>query len=279
MNGQRVPVLTYHSHRIAGDGYESNDHEALRSDLRAIHRQGLRIVPATWVVEWLLGQRPDAAMARAVAITFDDGADFDFHDLEHPGWGPQRSFFNLLLDFRDEVGAAAQPDLHATAFVIGSPVVRAELDLACMIGKGWMSDDWWADAHGSGLLAVQSHSWDHNHPMASRVCQREQRKGSFAAIDTEAECDAEIVQAGAFIAGKIRPGWPQLFAYPGGASSDYLREVYFPSAPDRHGTLAAFRGDGGYVTRDASRWDVPRFVFGSDWSDAAQLEEILRGAA
>ena len=35
MRALRVPVLTYHSYRISGDTYESNDHEALRADLRA----------------------------------------------------------------------------------------------------------------------------------------------------------------------------------------------------------------------------------------------------
>ena len=279
MDARRVPILTYHSHRISGEAYETNDHEALRSDLRTLHQRGFRVVPLLWVVEWLLGRRSDASMARAVAITFDDGADFDFYDLEHPSWGPQRSFFNLLLDFRNEIGAAAQPDLQATAFVIASPVVRAELDAGCMIGKGWMSDGWWAQADHSGLMVVQNHSWDHNHPVASRVCQRDQRKGSFVWIETEAECDAEVVQAAQFIADKVRPSWPGLFAYPGGASSDFLREVYFPSQIERHCTLAAFRGDGGYVERDSPRWNVPRFVFGADWSDAQQFEGILRGAA
>lgn len=275
---RRVPILTYHSHRISGQTYETNDHEALRSDLRTLHRHGFRIVPLSWVVEWLLGQRSEAEMARTVAITFDDGADFDFYDLDHPTWGPQRSFFNLLLDFRAEVGAAAQQDLHATTFVIASPTVRTELDARCMVGRGWMSDGWWAEAEGSGLMAVQNHSWDHNHPMASRVCQREQRSGSFVWIDTEPECDAEIVQAGEYIASKIHPSWPGLFAYPGGAASDFLRQVYFPGATERHRTVAAFRGDGGYVVRDSPRWNVPRMVFGADWSAAAQFEEILRGA-
>lgn len=275
----RVPILTYHSYRVAGDTYETNDHEALRADLRTLHRHGLRVVPLRRVVEWLLGRCSDAAMARTIAITFDDGADFDFHDLDHPTWGRQRSFLNLLLDFRAEVGADAQPDLEATTFVIASPVVRAELDAACMIGRGWMSDGWWAEADGSGLLSVQNHSWDHNHPNASRVCQREQRRGSFRFIETEPECDAEIAQAAQFIAEKIRPAWPDLFAYPGGDSSEFLRDVYFPSAGARHRTLAAFRGDGGYVVRDSPRWNLPRFVFGAHWSDAAQFEGILRGAA
>jgi hypothetical protein len=259
MSERRVPILTYHSHRISGDTYATNDHEALRMDLRTLHRAGFRVVPLWWVVEWLLGERPDEAMARTVAITFDDGADFDFHDLPHPTCGPQRSFLNLLRDFRAEVGDA-QPGLHATAFVIASPVVRAELDARCMVGRGWMSDGWWTEAARSGLIAIENHSWDHNHPMASRVCQREQRAGSFAWIATEDECDAEIAQAAAFIA--TRTG--------GGRRSSRIGE--------RHGTIAAFGGGGGCVVRDASRWNVPRLVCGGDWSSAEQLAEVLHGA-
>jgi hypothetical protein len=273
----RVPVLTYHSHRISGETYESNDHEALRADLRTLHRHGFRVVPLTWVVEWLLGRRPDADLWRTVALSFDDGADFDFQDLDHPTCGRQRSFFNVLLDFRAEVGAA-QPTLHATSFVIASPTVRRELDARCMVGRGWMSDAWWADAERSGVLAIHNHSWDHNHPMASRVCQRAQRAGSFTLIDTEPECDAEVVRAAEFIAEKISPSWPALFAYPGGESSAYLREVYFPGETGRHRTLAAFGGGSRYVERGSPRWNVPRLVCGGDWTSAAQFEEILRGA-
>lgn len=147
-----------------------------------------------------------------------------------------------------------------------------------MVGKGWMSDGWWGPAQRSGVLAVQNHSWDHNHPAASRVCQREQRKGSFVWIDSEPECDAEVAQAAAFIAKKTGD-WPTLFAYPNGASSEYIREVYFPTLTERHGAYAAFAGDGGYVHRESPRWNVPRFVFGAHWADPAELEGILRAAS
>lgn len=274
MSALRVPVLTYHSYRIDGHGYAENDHEALRADLRAIARAGMRIVPLTWVAEWVLGRRAAESLERAVAITFDDGADFDFHDLEHPTCGPQRSFLNLLRDWQEESGAA----VHATSFVIASPLVRTELDARCLIGRGWMSDDWWGEAERSGLLAIQSHSWDHNHPMASHVCQRDQRRGSFAWIETHEECVAEVEQAARYIAELIDPGWPELFAYPEGVSSAYLRDVYLPGEVARHRTIAAFGAGGGHVVQDSPRWDLPRFVCGAHWTDPAGLERILREA-
>lgn len=271
----RVPVLTYHSHQISGADYAASDLEALRIDLRTIRRTGCRIVPAAWVAEWLIGTRRESDLRRAVAITCDDGSDFDFHDLEHPTYGPQRALINVLRDFREEAGPRLA--VHATAFVIASPKVRAELDKENLAGRGWMSDDWWSVAHRSGLVSVQNHSWDHNHPVASRTCQREQRKGSFAWIETEAECDAEIADAARYIASRAGE-WPTLFAYPGAEWSTYLRDHYLPHQFERHGTLAAFDANGGYVERGSSRWQIPRFVCGAHWSDAAGLERILREA-
>jgi hypothetical protein len=127
VTGKKISILTYHSHRVLGNTYETNDHLALYQDLRTIHTLGFQIVPLRWIVEWVLGQRDDATLYRAVAITFDDGADFDYYDLDHPHSGPQRSFYNILCDFHKEYGSSVQPHLQATAFVIASPVVRAEL--------------------------------------------------------------------------------------------------------------------------------------------------------
>ena len=51
----RVPILAYHAINIAGNDYADNDHVAFAADLRLIDDLGLRIVPAHWVVDQLLG--------------------------------------------------------------------------------------------------------------------------------------------------------------------------------------------------------------------------------
>ena len=140
-----------------------------------------------------------------------------------------------------------------------------------------MSDGWWREATASGLVSIENHSWDHNHPAASWTCQRDQRKGPFDTIETEEEGAAEVEGAARYI-GEQTGRWPVLFAYPGGTASAYLREQYFPERGERHRTLAAFAADGGFVTRASSRWFVPRFVCGAHWRDPAELERILRGA-
>jgi len=113
----RVPVLTWHSMNVAGPGYAANEHAAFREDLETLHRLGLRVVPATDIaralVEGTLGQ-----LQGCVGLTFDDGSDFDFHDLPHPRWGPQRGMSRILADFRARHGREAQPRLHATSFAI-----------------------------------------------------------------------------------------------------------------------------------------------------------------
>ncbi len=102
------PVLLYHSQNVAGKDYASNDHVALRHDLRLIQQLGLRIVPLSWLVDWLLGER-DLDPAACVCISFDDGVDADVRDLDFPGNGLQRSFLNIMRDFRDEFGSGVQP--------------------------------------------------------------------------------------------------------------------------------------------------------------------------
>jgi ribosomal protein S18 acetylase RimI-like enzyme len=280
----KIPILSYHSHAIAGNSYETNDHIALYEDLRTIHALGFQVVPLQWIVDWVLGQRDDWALHRSVAISFDDGANADYYDFEHPEYGSQRSFFNILRDFLDERGESVQPHLQATSFVIGSPQVREELDIRCLreVGLTGMSDEWWNDAQQSGLLSIQNHSWDHNHPAASGVCQKNQQKGSFTLIDSFPECQGEVRQAASYIRQKIAPAKPVFFAYPWGESSAYLRDWYFPFFASQHEMIAAFGGSGGYVTRASSRWDIPRFVHGAPegigWKTPSQFKALLHEA-
>ena len=80
----KVPILTYHSWNVAGNTYATNDHLALYTDIRTLHAQGWIVVPLLWVVEWVLGQRDESTLQQTVALTFDDGTDFDYHDSQLP---------------------------------------------------------------------------------------------------------------------------------------------------------------------------------------------------
>src|SRR5437868_11553101 len=98
LNRMRIPVLTYHAVNIAGNDYANNDHVAFAADLRLIDDLGLRIVPVHWLVDALLGDT-QRALEDCVALTCDDGTDFDFFDLDHPEHGTQRSLYNCMRDF------------------------------------------------------------------------------------------------------------------------------------------------------------------------------------
>ncbi|HVT31124.1 MAG TPA: polysaccharide deacetylase family protein [Rhodanobacteraceae bacterium] len=268
----RTPVLTYHSNNIGGNGYANNDHVALAADLRSLHALGLRIVPLWLVVDAFLGTAPESAVERAVAISFDDGSWFDWHDLDHPTCGPQRSFANVLRDFSAETGA----DVHATSFVIVSPEARAILDRTCLIGRGWWSDDWWPLAEREDLIAIESHSWDHNHHTLPVTVQRAQRKGTFRSIDTLADADAEIRRANDWLDAHVRAPRAGLFAFPYGETNDYLVRDYLPHRMSEHRLRAAFGTEPRPVERGSDRWNLPRYVCGHHWQSPDGLAALLR---
>lgn len=275
----RVPILTYHAVNIAGNDYADNDHVAFAADLRVIDDLRLRIVPVHWVVDQLLGTA-QRDLSDCVALTCDDGSYFDYHDLDHPTHGRQRSLFNAMIDFRRDRGRDAQPNLHLTSFVIASPEARAHIDRVCLADRGWMGDGWWRAAQASGLMAIENHSWDHNHVAVPQTAQRDQIKGSFKPIDTWAEADAEIRQASDFIDAQFPVPRTSLFAYPYGESNEFLRNTYFPEHADEHRMRAAFGAGIGPapVELESPRWNLPRYVYGHHWHSPEALEDLLRDA-
>lgn len=265
----KVPIICYHSCH-AGNDYTTDDHLAMATDLRIIDRLGFRVVPLDWVVQSALGERE--CLRDCVALTCDDGVDLDWHDANHPTFGWRRSFANILSDFGKEVGDA-QPTLEMTAFVIASPDARKELEVSCLAGHHWWTDGWWQDADASGVLRIENHSWDHVHPGATVVAQREQRKGDFTLVNSFEDCEAQIARAAKFIEERIGRR-TQYFAYPYGQSSTYLREVYFPNFGALYGVRAAFSIDHDYVTSESDRWYLPRFTHGTP--ELATIEDFER---
>ncbi|WP_300614784.1 polysaccharide deacetylase family protein [Dokdonella sp.] len=270
----RATILTYHALNIAGNGYSDNDHVAFATDLDRIHALGRRIVPLDWIVEERLG-RSDRDLSDAVALTCDDGSDFDYFDIDHPAYGRQRSLFNALIDFRRRHGVDAQPDLHLTSFVIASPAAREVLDRRCLAGRDWMRDAWWRAALASRLMAIENHSWDHNHAELPETAQRDQVKGTFRSIDTHADADAEIRQASDWLDARCPSRATSLFAYPYGETNDYLTGEYFPHHASEHRLRAAFGTEPAPVDAGSDLWNLPRYVCGHHWSTPGELERIL----
>jgi len=274
----RIPILTYHSMRIHGNDYHSNDHIALRDDLRTLTTHGFEVVSLSQIVQWLTVEDMRLASGRSlVGIAFDDGCDFDFHDLPHPTWGVQRSMLGIMQDFRAGSEAAAST-LHATSFVIVSPDARRELDRTCMLGRDWWRDDWWERAISTGLLAIGNHSWDHNHPTLCSAEQSNRPSGTFKIIDNFDDAEMQIAQASEYLRTKAPNTGTELFAYPYGEATDYLVREYFPLYGARIGIRAAFTCEAMPVTENCNRWMLPRYVFAHDWKTPAELVSILRDA-
>jgi peptidoglycan/xylan/chitin deacetylase (PgdA/CDA1 family) len=266
-----IPVLTYHSTNVNDASYSGNDHVALQEDLRLLTELEARVISLDELIAWHSGAELESRPGPCVALTFDDGSDFDYHDLPHPSLGMQRSFYNLLEDHRKATGL----DLHASCFVITSPAAREQLDQRALIGKGWWRDDWWPLAQSSGLLSIECHSWDHVHPVVDRVSQAANRKGDFRAVATQEDCDHQVRQAGDFIQAKLHGRRPRYFAYPWGEFSEFLATEYFPEQQSQHQFQAAFTVEPQAVGRDHSRWTLPRFVCGRDWKSSRELRDLL----
>ncbi len=274
----RVPVLTYHATNIAGNEYHNNDLVAFAQDLRAITDRGLRIVPLHWVVDAMLG-RNERDLNNCVALSCDDGPSLDFYDVEHPAYGPQRSLYNCLLDFRNDYGAGAQPDLQLTSFVIAAPAARDELDRTCLDNRGWMREDWWREAQLSGLISIENHSWDHNHPCLPDPGPHDIRRGDFHQIANRAQAEYEITQAQDYLIERLAPHRPRLFCYPFSHVNDYLSREWLPTRGVEIGLDAAFGDGAAPVSAESNRWNVPRYICGWHWKTPEELSEILGRAA
>jgi hypothetical protein len=275
MRQRRIPVLTWHGYNLFGNAYETNDLIAFGDDLQTIASLGFSVVPLVELARWVRRERANFD-APVVALSCDDGTDFDALALSHPVHGLQESFASRLARFRAGANGTNRC-ASITSFVIASPTARRQIADGAMGGQRALNDHWWQSANECGLVTIESHGWDHNHPTVLPVIQREQRSGDFFAIDTFAECDAHVRASANFIESKSGRR-PQLFAYPWTQASDYMRCEYMPTHAEAQGTIAAFGGASDYVTRDSDRWCLPRFVFGPDWKSGEGLERILRGS-
>lgn len=268
----RAVVLTYHSNNVLGHDYAQNDHVALASDLAMLAALRIPVVPLQRVVDAL--DAPHTLPERCVALSCDDGSWFDWHDLEHPTLGMQRSFANVL---GDAVTTRPAVPVHLTSFVIVSPQAREELDRTCLIGRGWWGEDWWQAALDSGRMAVESHSWDHHHDTLASTATGKPG-GSFRNVDDAAAADIEIRQASAYLDARLPARRTRLFAYPYGHVNAYLTDDYLPRHRAEHGLDAAFTTEPRPVCAGAERWTLGRYVAGQHWTSPETLQALLRNA-
>ena len=267
----KAAILTYHSQNVAGNETANNDHVALAADLDALHAAGCRFASLTTLIDAVFSNTPPDYESPLVCLTFDDGCDYDVRSLDFPGHGTQPGLLQLMEAFVERHGNDAQPDLHATSFVIASPEARRIIDRKSLFGSGHMSHDWWFKANAHPLLSIGNHGWDHNHP---DLGGGQYARGGFDVVANLEQCQQQVVAAGEYIGG-VSGDIPRFFAYPFGESSDYIRNEFFPLRQDEHHCLAALGTLPGLVSAQSDRWCLPRYVCGRDWTNPAELLAAL----
>ena len=269
---------------MAGPDYASNDHVALRTDLPLIGEAGFRIVSLAELVERFRaeqsGQPPGAP---CVAITFDDGPEYDAVDYVHPTLGLQRSFLGILQDFAPTPAGKSQSDLCATSFVIACPAARRVMEEVTTSGPyhlhpGAMNDDWWSPAIDSGIMAIANHSWDHLHPALSRTAHSRDVRADFTQVDNDADAHAQIRDAARYIDERTGGRAAPFFAYPFGQYNRFLVDEYLPENRSQCGILAAVTVDGRPLHASDSNWTLPRFSHGYNWTTPDELRALLASA-
>lgn len=268
----RVAVLCYHSQNIQGNCYELNDHIALAQDLQRISARNIPIISVTQLVKHLQGiQLLD--MPAAVVLTCDDGTTLDWLDYQHPEFGWQQSFRNILR----EHFAGALPNEVMTSFVIACPTARQHIDQGCYGGAALSTDNWWLAAVRSGEWAIENHSWNHWHISLPYQSSAEQPLGQFYSVDNYLQASKQVLHASRFINAKLAPAGKTVryFAYPYGHAAGYLQEHYLPRYAAWHGIQAAFTTEPGFVSAQSPFYALPRFVCGEAWQGAEQFDALL----
>lgn len=266
------PILTWHSINVLANAYEQNDPLAFETDLRLLDELGWTIISLGSALRHLQhGSLPE----KSVVLTADDGSILDYANFHHPTCGWQKSLFTRLYDF-SQSKCHQNHEFHLSVFVIASPKARAELDEVDYMSLGVWPDYWWFDANQSGMMAVESHSWDHNHASLQRSVQRGNHRGDFYCIETSSEAWSEIDVASDYIE-LLSVRRPEFFAYPYGHCSRFLKDTYFPDRGECLGLRAALGTEPKPVTEDSDRWCLPRFVFGRDWRSPKALRDLLEG--
>ena len=110
-------MLTYHSQNIDGNDYTSNNRHALASDVQAISSAGMRVIPLSDFVDWLIGKLPEAFARNSVVLTSDDAPIFDYEEVEYRDFGLQTPTRSILQHSK----------AHITLFAIASPRAREEI--------------------------------------------------------------------------------------------------------------------------------------------------------
>ena len=266
-------VLTFHSHNISGGDYATNDHVALDRALALLEELRIPVLRLLDVVRHLRAGTFARLPRRFACITFDDGSDYDWRDLEFPGHGRQRSMGAILrAHSRKLLGLLWTRRAHATTFVIASAEARREIAASALGDAGLMTDTWWREAQRSGLMDIGTHGWNHVHPAVSEMASRPELIEHFDRIDTAHDAEAQVGKAFEAIHAAAGGDSARIFAYPYGQVSEYIARTHLPA---QSRILAAVTAVPLPVLANTDPWLVPRYVCGPDFNSDESLRRIV----
>jgi len=266
-------ILAFHSHNIAGNTYETNDHVALDASLALLERLRIPVLRLADIVRALRDRTFERLPERFAAITMDDGSDYDWKLLEHPVHGPQEPMGAIVRRHAARLlGLFSRHKACATAFVIASPDARDQITGPEKPYR--LSDDWWAEAQASGYFDIGCHGWNHVHPLVDDMRHTPELVEAFGKVRTPEEAERQVGQAARFIRGRAGSAAARLFAYPYGQVSDYLADTWLPAQDE---VLAACTTENRPLEAGADLWRLPRYVCGWHWKTGDDLRAILAG--
>ena len=272
-----IPVLCYHSWRIEGRDYASNDHVAMARDLKALKEAEYQLLSLPLLVSALRDGSANQQFSgqKLVCVTFDDGFLYDVEDMTHPEIGLIPSF-HTLLSRDDQIPERFDTGPKAVAFVIASDQARHDIRFSSDPEGYWdLRNDWWLEATRGATIAIGNHSWDHTHPDVDDVKQREGKKGSFLAIDNTTDAFTQVIEAQRTIDVQTQGGALKIFCYPYGDVPSFLRDEYLPTEGAAAGLEAAFGTGGDLVRPDSNLWNLPRLVCGEHWREEGALLPLI----
>ena len=268
-------ILTFHSHNIAGNDFATNDHVALDGTLAALRRLRVPVLRLLDAVRALRAGRFDALPARFACITFDDGSAYDWCDVAHPSYGPQRGMRSILrAHSRRLLGLVWLRRAHATSFVIASPEARREIAQAALGDAALMGDSWWRRAQSSGLMDIGTHGWNHVHPAVKELAATPDLVERFDRVATAPEAALQVDRALESIRAAAGGDSARIFAYPYGQVSEFIASEHLTRQTRIEGAVAVAPQP---MTATTDPWRIPRYVCGPDWSSAEGLEALLGG--
>lgn len=272
-----IPVLCYHSWRIEGRDYASNDHVAMERDLQKLKEAGYQLLSVPFLVAALRNGTAAQQFAekKLVCVTFDDGFLYDVEDMIHPELGLVPSF-QTLLNHEDKIPGRFDNGPKAVSFVIASDQARHDLRFSSDPEGYWdLRSDWWLQATEGDSIAIGNHSWDHTHPEVDDVKQREGKKGSFLAVDNAADAFTQVIEAQRAIDQQTQGRALKVFCYPYGDVPSFLCDEYLPTEGAAAGLEAAFGTGGDLVRPNSNLWNLPRLVCGEHWREEGALLPLI----